>query len=96
MAWPPFVNSLVLTQHKNGVPPSETELGLCAVALYDYEAADETEISFDPGQVITHIEQVSKVDIIKSRGATPFCQLAISPTVKRSHQFRGWDRSVVN
>ena len=35
-------------------------MGICAVALYDYEAADETEISFDPGQVITHIEQVSQ------------------------------------
>jgi hypothetical protein len=33
-------------------------LGICAVALYDYEASDDTEISFDPGQVITHIEQV--------------------------------------
>ncbi len=27
------------------------EVGLCAVALYDYQAADETEISFDPDQV---------------------------------------------
>ena len=46
----------------NGVQPSESDMGICAVALYDYEAADETEISFDPGQVITHIEQVSEVD----------------------------------
>ena len=34
------------------------ELGLCAVALYDYQAADDTEISFDPNQVITNIDQI--------------------------------------
>ena len=28
------------------------------MALYDYQAADDTEISFDPGQVITHIDQI--------------------------------------
>ena len=27
------------------------DLGVCAVALYDYQAADDTEISFDPNQV---------------------------------------------
>ena len=26
--------------------------------LHDYHAADETEISFDPGQLITHIDQI--------------------------------------
>lgn len=35
-----------------------TEFGICAMALYDYQAADETEISFDPGQLITHIDQI--------------------------------------
>merc|ERR1719295_2509072 len=34
------------------------EYGTCAVALYDYQAADDTEISFDPGQVITHIDKI--------------------------------------
>lgn len=34
------------------------EFGICAMALYDYQAADETEISFDPGQLITHIDQI--------------------------------------
>ena len=29
-----------------------SDYGLCALALYDYQAADDTEISFDPGQVI--------------------------------------------
>jgi len=32
--------------------------GQCAVSLYDYQASDETEISFDPGQIITHIDQI--------------------------------------
>lgn len=31
---------------------------LKAVALYDYQAADDTEISFDPGDLITHIDQI--------------------------------------
>jgi drebrin-like protein len=37
----------------------EAEL-LKAVALYDYQAVDETEISFDPGDVITHIDQIDE------------------------------------
>lgn len=28
------------------------------VAMYDYQAAADDEISFDPDDVITHIEQV--------------------------------------
>jgi len=40
----------------NGDSPDS--YGMCAVALYDYQAADETEISFDPGQIITHIDQI--------------------------------------
>ncbi|CAK1550639.1 unnamed protein product [Leptosia nina] len=32
--------------------------GLTARALYDYQAADDTEITFDPGDIITHIEQI--------------------------------------
>ncbi|KAJ8910282.1 hypothetical protein NQ315_016099 [Exocentrus adspersus] len=31
-----------------------------ARALYDYQAADDTEISFDPGDIITNIEQVDE------------------------------------
>ena len=59
----PCVKSNVFLQN-NGIQPSETELGICAVALYDYEAADDTEISFDPGQVITHIEQVTLITFV--------------------------------
>jgi len=40
-------------------PPTNLEsYGICAVALYDYQASDETEISFDPGQIISHIDQI--------------------------------------
>lgn len=31
---------------------------LKAVALYDYQAVDDTEISFDPGDLITHIDTI--------------------------------------
>ncbi|KAK7576234.1 hypothetical protein V9T40_012520 [Parthenolecanium corni] len=34
------------------------DVGLKAQALYDYQAADDTEISFDPDDIITHIEQI--------------------------------------
>ena len=33
---------------------------LKAVALYDYQAIDDTEISFDPGDIITHIDQIDE------------------------------------
>ncbi|XP_043647902.1 drebrin-like protein [Drosophila teissieri] len=36
------------------------DLGQRARALYDYQAADETEITFDPGDVITHIDQIDE------------------------------------
>lgn len=35
------------------------DTGLKAIALYDYEATADDEISFDPNDIITHIEQVS-------------------------------------
>ena len=34
--------------------------GVSAVALYDYQAAADDEISFDPNDVITNIEMVRK------------------------------------
>ncbi|XP_037807747.1 drebrin-like protein isoform X2 [Lucilia sericata] len=36
------------------------DLGLKARALYDYQAADDSEITFDPGDVITHIDQIDE------------------------------------
>lgn len=32
--------------------------GLTAVALFDYQKADDDEITFEPNDVITNIEQV--------------------------------------
>ncbi|XP_057184421.1 drebrin-like protein isoform X2 [Triplophysa rosa] len=34
--------------------------GVCARALYDYQAADDTEISFDPDNIITSIEMIDE------------------------------------
>ncbi|XP_063167474.1 drebrin-like protein isoform X3 [Candoia aspera] len=34
--------------------------GICARALYDYQAADDTEISFDPENIITNIEMIDE------------------------------------
>lgn len=34
--------------------------GMIARALYDYQAADGTEITFDPGDIITHIETIDE------------------------------------
>ncbi|XP_041644150.1 drebrin-like b isoform X1 [Cheilinus undulatus] len=34
--------------------------GICARALYDYQAADDTEISFDPDELITGIEMIDE------------------------------------
>ncbi|XP_061194534.1 drebrin-like protein B isoform X2 [Saccostrea echinata] len=44
-------------QNTSGILP---EHGLCARALYDYQAADESEITFDPDQIITNIEQIDE------------------------------------
>lgn len=35
------------------------DTGLTAVALYDYQAGADDEISFDPEDIITHVETVS-------------------------------------
>ncbi|XP_035854809.1 drebrin-like b isoform X5 [Sander lucioperca] len=43
------------------VTPDETpDRGTCARALYDYQAADDTEISFDPDDMITGIEMIDE------------------------------------
>ncbi|MGH0159220.1 UNVERIFIED_CONTAM: hypothetical protein FKN15_037084 [Acipenser sinensis] len=36
------------------------DLGLTAVALYDYQAAGDDEISFDPDDIITNIEMIDE------------------------------------
>jgi len=40
--------------------PLAAEHGLCARALYDYQAADDTEISFDPDDIISQIDQIDE------------------------------------
>lgn len=43
------------------VQEEESELPMLkAVALYDYQAVDDTEITFDPGDIITHIDQIDE------------------------------------
>lgn len=42
---------------------SPDDPGVIAYALYDYQAAAEDEISFDPGDVITHIEMIDEVSV---------------------------------
>ncbi|XP_025771315.1 src substrate cortactin [Puma concolor] len=36
----------------------ENDLGITAVALYDYQAAGDDEISFDPDDIVTNIEMI--------------------------------------
>lgn len=39
---------------------SPDDPGIVAYALYDYQAAADDEISFDPGDTITHIEMIDE------------------------------------
>lgn len=39
------------------------DTGITAIAMYDYQAAADDEISFDPDDLITHIEKVKFVKI---------------------------------
>ena len=48
-----------LQQQEADISPTEQQF-LKAVAIYDYQAMDETEISFDPGDLITHIDQIDE------------------------------------
>ncbi|XP_062238601.1 drebrin-like b isoform X3 [Platichthys flesus] len=41
-------------------PEEASDKGLCARALYDYQAADDTEISFDPEDLIAGIEMIDE------------------------------------
>ena len=36
----------------------QADQGQTAKAVYDYQAEDESEITFDPGDIITNIEQI--------------------------------------
>lgn len=57
----------VQVEAKEEVAEENAELedtGLVAVALYDYQSAAEDEISFDPEDVITHVEMVKGIDAV--------------------------------
>ncbi|XP_051632987.1 src substrate cortactin isoform X4 [Manacus candei] len=43
---------------ENAYDEYENELGITAIALYDYQAAGDDEISFDPDDIITNIEMI--------------------------------------
>ncbi|XP_032371662.1 drebrin-like b isoform X2 [Etheostoma spectabile] len=43
-----------------GTADETPDRGTCARALYDYQAADDTEISFDPDDLITGIEMIDE------------------------------------
>ena len=38
--------------------------GLTARALWDYQAEEDDEISFDPGEIVTFIEMIDEVGIM--------------------------------
>ncbi|XP_037362796.1 drebrin-like protein isoform X2 [Talpa occidentalis] len=56
---PPMVQQDAGSEHTDHYPGLSGK-GLCARALYDYQAADETEISFDPENLITGIEVIDE------------------------------------
>lgn len=39
---------------------ADAEQGICARAVYDYQAVDETELTFDPDDIITGIEMIDE------------------------------------
>jgi len=41
-------------------PGAETAGGQYAIALYDYQASDDDEISFDPDDIITNLEFIDE------------------------------------
>ncbi|KAG8522569.1 Src substrate cortactin, partial [Galemys pyrenaicus] len=45
---------------ENAYDDYENDLGVTAIALYDYQAAGDDEISFDPDDVITNIEMIDE------------------------------------
>ncbi|XP_055742892.1 drebrin-like protein B isoform X2 [Salvelinus fontinalis] len=47
-------------ENTNEVAAKKTDRGVCARALYDYQAADETEISFDPDDILNGIEMIDE------------------------------------
>ncbi|EYC19778.1 hypothetical protein Y032_0023g711 [Ancylostoma ceylanicum] len=46
------------SQSKAQSHPLDSSQGLTAVAIYDYQKNDDDEISFEPDDIITNIEQI--------------------------------------
>lgn len=46
--------------HIEALPTQSPGKGLCALALWDYQATDDSEISFDPDNTISEIEQIDE------------------------------------
>nr|XP_058929743.1 drebrin-like protein isoform X2 [Kogia breviceps] len=57
---PPMVQQQDTSSEPTDHYPGLSGKGLCARALYDYQAADDTEISFDPENLITGIEVIDE------------------------------------
>lgn len=58
---PAYEEPAQVEENNDEVPAEETsDRGVCARALYDYQAADDTEISFDPDDIITGIEMIDE------------------------------------
>lgn len=49
-----------LYENQETLQVSSDSQGVSARALYDYQAEDDTEITFDPGDIITQIEQIDE------------------------------------
>ncbi|XP_012413096.1 src substrate cortactin [Trichechus manatus latirostris] len=50
--------TLARNVEENTYDEYENDLGITAIALYDYQAAGDDEISFDPDDIITNIEMI--------------------------------------
>ncbi|VDK68983.1 unnamed protein product [Litomosoides sigmodontis] len=54
----------ILEKAKSEVTPvvedEKLSHGACVIALWDYQAADETEISFNPNDIITEVDQIDE------------------------------------
>lgn len=57
---PQTINTEIVVATEHIPEPLPDDGGLIARALYDYQAADESEITFDPGDIIKHIDQIDE------------------------------------
>ncbi|XP_068190938.1 drebrin-like protein B [Antennarius striatus] len=57
---PAGTNQEAIYESLNNSAENNTESNICVRALYDYQAADDTEITFDPDDIITRVEMVDE------------------------------------